>query len=171
LGLGLTLGLLWTLGSEPPEVRAIPGDVYCIDPGGGSYLACTEVFTNVQAAVDAASGGEEIRVAGGVYTGVHQREGITQVVYISKTVMVRGGYTTTNGFADPPDPGTNPTTLDAQGLGRVLYIIISPTVEGLRIAGGDAAGLEGGWEKDADAGGGMYVYERQHGAGQYRQQG
>lgn len=64
------------------------------------------------------------------------------MVYISKTVTIRGGYTTTNGFADPPNPDTNPTTLDAQGQGRVLYITgdISLTIEGLRITGGESAG-------------------------------
>jgi hypothetical protein len=164
LGLGLLLGLLWVLGGVSPEVRAAPGDVYCVDPGGGSYPACTEVFTNVQAAVDAASGGEEIRVAGGIYRGVRQRKGITQAVYISKTVVVRGGYTTTDGFAGPPDPVANPTTLDAQGLGRVMTIsdtsssfeeIIAPTIEGLRITGGDVTGLEG---PAGSAGGGVYVY-------------
>lgn len=165
LGLGLLLGLLWVLGGVSPEVRAAPGDVYCVDPGAGSYLACTAVFANVQAAVDAASGGEEIRVAGGVYRGVHRRKGITQVVYISKTVTVRGGYTTTDGFVGPPDPEANPTTLDAQGLGRVLVIsdtslglgeIIAPTIEGLRITGGDATGLDG--PAYGGAGGGVYVY-------------
>jgi hypothetical protein len=43
--------------------------------------------------VDAASSGDEIRVATGTYTDIHQRAGITQVVYITKTVTVRGGYT------------------------------------------------------------------------------
>jgi hypothetical protein len=161
LGLGLFLGLAWVLGGASSRVRADPGDVYCVTPGGGSYpAACDQVFTTVQAAVDAAGGGEEIRVAAGVYTGVQARAGITQVVYISETVTVRGGYTTTNGFAGPPDPTANPTTLDAGGLGRVLVISgdISPTVEGLRITGGEATGLGGGSWGSFDAGGGVYVY-------------
>lgn len=167
LGLGLTLGLLWALGGVSPGVRAAPGDVYCVTPdGGGPYVGCAQVFTNVQAAVDAASGGEEIRVAAGAYTGVQARKGVTQVVFITATVAIRGGYTTTNDFAGPPDPVANSTTLDAQGEGRVLYITgdysmgsnpaISPTIEGLRITGGDATGL-GGYSGD-DAGGGVYVY-------------
>jgi hypothetical protein len=45
----------------------------------------------VQYAVDEALPGEEIRVATGVYTGVQVRSAITQVVFISKTVDVRGG--------------------------------------------------------------------------------
>jgi hypothetical protein len=111
----------------------------------------------VQAAVDAASDGDVIKVAAGTYTGVNVRARnditttgvVTQVVYISKTVTIQGGYTTTNWTT--PYPITQPTTLDAQQQGRVLYITgdITTTIEGLRITGGDAAGL--------DCGGGLYV--------------
>jgi hypothetical protein len=121
----------------------------------------------VQYAVDQAQAGEEIRVASGDYTGVQTRTApagydgptvITQVVYISKTITIRGGHTTA--FTDPPDPETNQTTLDAQGKGRVFFITgdISPTIEGLHITGGDAAGL-GGYTSigPRDVGGGVYV--------------
>jgi parallel beta-helix repeat protein len=82
-------------------------------------------------------------VAAGLYTGVQARAGVTQVVYISKTVTVRGGYTTTDWTTS--EPIAYPTTLDAQGQGRVLFITgdVSATVEGLRITGGDASGLGG----------------------------
>jgi len=173
LGLGLTLALLWLLGNavQPPTTRAAdlpqpasaPGDVLCVTLEGGTYPGCTQVFTNVQAAVDAASGGGIIKVAMGVYTGVIARAGITQVVYISKTVIVQGGYTTTNWTT--PYPITQPTTLDAQGQGRVMYITgnISPTIEGVRITGGKAYRLGGhilpygssGYT--FDAGGGVYI--------------
>jgi uncharacterized repeat protein (TIGR01451 family) len=113
-------------------------------------------FDTVQGAVDGASAGDEIRVATGVYTGVSARAGVTQVVYISKSVTVRGGYTTTDWSV--PNPMSSPTTLDAEGQGRVLYIAagVSPTVEGLRITGGSARGLGGG-PSGQDAGGGAYV--------------
>jgi uncharacterized repeat protein (TIGR01451 family) len=167
LGLGFALALVWLLGSSLPGVRAAPGDVYCVTPGGGTYPDCTDVFTNVQAAVDAASGGEEIRVAAGTYTGVGGRTAspgylgpalITQVVYVSTTVTIQGGYTTTNWTT--PDSEANPTTLDAQGQGRVLYIAssVSPTLEGLRVTGGEATGLRGVYLIGRDAGGGVYVY-------------
>jgi fibronectin-binding autotransporter adhesin len=147
LGLGLFLGLAWVLGGASSRVRAAPGDVYCVTPGGGLYPPiCNQVFTTVQAAVDAAGGGEEIRVAASTYADIHQRDGITQVVYISKTVAVRGGYTTTNGFAGPPDPVANPTTLDAGGQGRVVYITgtVPVTLEGLRLTNGSISGGGGG---------------------------
>ena len=116
-----------------------PGDVLCVTlEGGGPYSGCDQVFTSVQDAVDAASGGEIIKVATGVYSDVNNHGGLAQAVYISKTVTIRGGYTTTNWTT--PYPITQPTTLDAQEQGRVLYITadISPTIEGLRITGGDA---------------------------------
>ncbi len=54
----------------------------------------------------------------------------------------------------------HPTTLDAQGQGRVLFITgpVSPTVEGLRVTGGNAAGLDGSLGWNAAAGGGVYIF-------------
>ena len=143
LGLGLTMALLWLssgLGTGPPVARA--ADLH-VCPSG-----CT--YSSIQAAVDAASDGDVIKVATGIYTGVNNYGVLVQVVYINKSVTIRGGYTAA--FTDPPDSNSNPTTLDAQGQGRVLYITgnISPTIEGLRITGGDATGLDGN-------GGGVYI--------------
>lgn len=156
LGLGLALGLSWILGRAPPTARADTGDVYCVTPTGGSHAVCTDVFTNVQDAVDAATGGEEIRVATGVYTGVQGRltfarypgpsypnpSLITQVVCITKTVTVRGGY---NADFSAWNPKLYSTTLDAEGKGRVFAIFgdINPTIEWLNIVNGNAAGLGG----------------------------
>ena len=161
LGLGLTMALLWLLsdlGTGPPVARA--GDLH-VCPSG-----CT--YSSIQAAVDDANDGDVIKVAACTYTGVQGRLAppgypyppasgtITQVVYINKSVTIQGGYTTTNWTI--PYPITQPTTLDAQGQGRVLYITgdVSPIVEGLRITGGNAAGLGGDPWQD-DAGGGLYL--------------
>jgi uncharacterized repeat protein (TIGR01451 family) len=167
MGVGLALVLLWVLSGQwawvvadfapnhvgRPERDALrtPGSVFTVCLDGG----CD--FDSVQAAVDAASEGDEIRVAAGTYTGVSARAGETQVVYINKSVTVRGGYTTTDWSTS--NPISNPTTLDAEGQGRVLYIAagISPTVEGLRITGGSAEGLGGGRDGQ-DVGGGVYVH-------------
>lgn len=116
-------------------------------------------YTSLQAAVDAASDGDLIKVAAGSYSDLHQRAGVTQVVYISKSLTIRGGYTTTNGMAEPPNPRSNPTVLDASGQGRVVYVAPSVTVtlEGLTLLNGDGSDLGGGTGSYPDAGGGFYA--------------
>jgi uncharacterized repeat protein (TIGR01451 family) len=162
-GLALLTGLLLAIGlARTPDVARAKGptiryvDCATGDDSDNDCLTSAAPCATVQHAVDAAAPGDEIRVATGIYTGVQARAGVTQVVYISETVTVRGGYTTTNWAT--PYPITQPTTLDAQKQGRVLYITgdISITISGLRITGGDALGL-GGDVSDKDAGGGLYV--------------
>jgi hypothetical protein len=121
----------------------------------------------VQFAVDAAASGDEVRVAGGMYTDIHTRPRqdititgfVNQVVYLTKTLSIQGGYTLTNWTE--PDPDAHPTILDAGGQGRVVYIAgeISPTLAGLHITGGDATGMGGLllYMGDQDAGGGIYI--------------
>ena len=185
-GLGLALALLSLTGrlsrspavassaQSPSELRpeaASPITRY-VATTGSDVTTCTVPVSpcrTVQHAVDVAVEGDVIKIATGTYTGVHERSApawycgpstIGQVVIISKTVTIRGGYTTTNWAASYP--ATQPTTLDARGQGRVLFIVgdISPTVKGLRITGGDSAGLGGEphWRcPGSDAGGGVYV--------------
>jgi hypothetical protein len=158
LGLSLALALLWILGSLSSSAVAAPsvGHVEAPKAPAAELHVCpagppTCDYSSVQTAVDAANSGDLIKVASGIYTGVSARESVTQVVYISKTVTVQGGYTTSNWTISRPQ--ANPTTLDAQEQGRVLYIIgnISPTVEGLRITGGYVKASGGGiYNKGAD---------------------
>jgi len=150
LALAGVMGLLWLLGG-PSMAHADPGILY-VAPDGDDAKTCdseTNRCETIQRAVDVASPGDVIKVAAGVYTDVRGRPAptgygwptvITQVVYISKTVTVRGGYTTTNWTT--PYPVTQPTALDAQGRGRVIYVTgnSSPTIEGLRITGGNSTG-------------------------------
>jgi hypothetical protein len=151
VGLSLTLALLWLL-IRLPQVARADSPHYVAPDCTGVPIPC---HTTIQEAVDAAVSGDEILIVAGTYTGVSARAGVTQVVYISKAITIRGGYTTTNWTT--PYPITQPTTLDAQKQGRVLYITgdISPTIEGLHITGGDAAGMGG--VSFGDAGGGVYV--------------
>ena len=165
-GIATTLALLVLV----PGQAAAAGSVHYVAPN------CTDVpvpcHTTVQGAVDAARDGDVVKVASGIYASVNTHpyrddstsDVITQVVYLEKSIAIKGGYTIANWTA--PDPEANPTTLDALGQGRVLYVVgdpsagsgqaITPTIRGLRIIGGDASGLGGGVER-RDAGGGMYV--------------
>ncbi len=165
LGLGPSFALLYLFASR--------GGTSFSRADGPHHVAldCTGVpapcHTSLQAAVDAAIPGDVILVAASTYSDVHARavppgypspptsDTITQVVYISKTITLTGGYTTTDWTTPNPEP--NPTTLDAQGRGRAIVIAgdISPTVEGFRITGGNADGLGG--RSGKDAGGGIYV--------------
>ncbi len=138
-GLGLMLVLLWLLSNPSAGLPVIYAADLQVCPSG-----CT--YSTIQAAVDAASDGDVIKVATGTYTDTHTIDYSTQVVYVSKTVTIRGGYTTADW--NTSDPAANPTTLDPDGYGRVIYIKgdISPTIEGLRLTGGTMQG------------GGIYVF-------------
>ena len=72
------------------------------------------------------------------------------MVYISKTVIIRAGYT--SAFSEPPNPDVNATIFNAQQQGRVFHIFgnIAPMLEGLRLTGGRAPGT-------VSFGGGVYV--------------
>lgn len=152
---GIVVTILIIMGALWSPVHAADGLRY-VSPGGMCGAGITPCYSSIQEAVDAASEGEEIRVAAGIYNDIQARQGITQVVYISKTVSLRGGYTPS--VWNSPDPTANPTILDAQGRGRVIYIKgqISPAIEGFHIIGGDASGL-GGAYNNHDSGGGVYI--------------
>jgi len=173
LGLGLLLGLLVLLRTPPaPAMAAAEGttlatSTHPLEPAtavltaGSVITVCpggTCDFAVIQEAVDFAAPGDEIRVATGTYTDVNNYAGLAQILYLTKTVTIRGGYTTTDWTTS--DPGANPTTLDGQGRGRGLYVTgdIAPTLEAFRITGGEARGLGGGPDFAAHAGGGVYVH-------------
>jgi predicted outer membrane repeat protein len=108
----------------------------------GSNNPC---YAQVQAAVDAANAGDEIRVAAGTYTAVSTRNGMTQVVYLDKSITIRGGYLTST-FAFSPT--VSKAILNAQGSGRVFSIVgnVTPTIEYLHLVHGYA-----------EQGGGVYI--------------
>ncbi len=149
--------LVWLLGGFSLAAHA---GTWTVCPAGPP--ACD--YATVQEAVDAAGSGDVVKVAAGLYTDVQPRSSppgyngpsvITQVVYLTRSLTLRGGYTTSNGFADPPDPVANRTILDAGGQGRVLFVSgpVTVSVEGVEMRGGSAAGLVGSpWDTDAGAG-------------------
>ncbi len=174
LGLALTLGLLGLLGGQPTLVTAAPAATtrYVDDATGTDDSDCSDPDNpckTVQYAVDQASAGDIIKVAGGTYRDTITRTPpagylgepasgvITQVVYISKPLTIRGGYTATDWTRS--DPAANPTTLDGEGGKRVVCIggDITVALENLKIFDGDATGLGGGIIGTVDAGGGVYV--------------
>ncbi|MCK4300913.1 MAG: right-handed parallel beta-helix repeat-containing protein, partial [Planctomycetes bacterium] len=111
-------------------------------------------YTTVQAAVDAASAGDTVWIAG-TCLGAFERAGLFQQVYVTRSLTLRGGYST-DFSAWNPDLYT--TTLNAEGQGRVVYVTgpVNVAVETLRLTGGNANGLGGGFFWD-DAGGGVYA--------------
>ncbi len=123
----LALGLWWVSVASP--TAASPTTRY-VAPGG-ACAGATPCYASLQAAVEAAMPGDEIRVAQGVYTDVHTityelmagyPETVTQTLFISKSLTVRGGYTTTDWTT--AQPMTYPTVIDPQGGGRGVFITI-----------------------------------------------
>jgi uncharacterized repeat protein (TIGR01451 family) len=178
LGVGLVLALLWVLASTFPDTvlaaesaarvagRSRPLDRRSLSQGGVITVCVNAAcdFSSIQAAVEVASPGTVIKVAGGVYSDVHARgttgDVITQVVYVGKNLTLRGGYTTTNWASS--DPIANPTILDGRGQGRVFFIEreTNVVINGLHIVGGDAnrgdAVAPGAVERGG-RGGGLYA--------------
>ncbi|HTP07425.1 MAG TPA: hypothetical protein VMP08_04195 [Anaerolineae bacterium] len=122
-----SLGLMVILltGLTGAQASSVASTRYVATTGndGGGTSPCTSSSSpcrTVQQAVNVAANGGEIRVATGIYTGVQSHIGITQVVYMNKTIALHGGYTTTNWTT--PYPITQPTALDAGRQGRVVYI-------------------------------------------------
>ena len=122
----VALAALLFLVGDPARAQ---GSTRYVATTGADSGGCTnpgDPCRTLQYAVDVAGEGDVLKVAAGTYSGVHPRPAppeypyppstgiITQVVYLSKTLTIRGGYTTTNCFADPPHPEANPITLDAQ---------------------------------------------------------
>ena len=132
ISLALTLGLLALAGALAlmgtwacPEIALAQGP----DGHATYYVApnCTGLpapcHTTVQAAVDAVDDPDDvIKVAEGTYNVINTYGGLAQVVYISKSLTLRGGY---NADFTAWDPEAYPTTLDAQDNGRVLGVISS----------------------------------------------
>jgi hypothetical protein len=110
--------------------------------GNGTIVYGSADASAVQSAVDAATNGDTIKIAG-TCAGVNTRGGSNQTIYISKTLSVQGGYTLTNWTTS--NPGTQPTTLDAQNSGRVINLNgVAGDVSNLTVQNGNISGNGGG---------------------------
>ena len=143
LSLALAALLLW-LGATIPA-RADP-NIHCVnESGSGCGGDCGSCYSSVQAAVDAASPGHEIRIAGGTYA-----PGGT-VAVITKELYIIGAF-------DPAFSGSDPdmyeTVLDADWGGSVISITNAGQVElyHLTLTNGDGTGNLTGM----GAGGGIF---------------
>lgn len=151
LSLAALLLFAWDVAAAP-AMRYVAPHADC--------AGATPCYATLQAAIDAAAPGDEIRVAGGVYTAVTAfqyalggwTQTITQAMFINKSLTVRGGYTTTDWTT--AQPISYPAVIDPQGRGRGGVISapdyttrITVTLEGLVITNGYAQ----------SSGGGLYV--------------
>jgi spore coat protein CotH len=137
LGLGLTLVLLSILMHYAPLTRASPSTYYVRTQGTGNCFSVTTPCGSLQQAINLAStAGDEVHVAGGVYT-----EGLT----ITRSVTLRGGWDISFTLQNPI---STPTVLDHGFLTHNLHISGTPlaeiTVEGMTLHGGNTGILVSG---------------------------
>jgi len=118
-----------------------------ISDGGGEFESPDA--SAVQLAVDAASPGDVVKLAGDCM-GVMARGGLLQTVYISKSLTLEGGHTQSD-WSLAPDPDTYTTTLDANQGGRVAVIsgTIEVTLDSLFLTRGHADDGGGIWSNSA----------------------
>ena len=66
-----------------------------------------------------------------LHTDLHSLSGVTQVVYVDRSIAVRGGYTSD---FEARNPKLHPTTLNSKGGGQVVYVTgdVTAGLEGLR---------------------------------------
>ncbi|GAF72046.1 unnamed protein product, partial [marine sediment metagenome] len=103
--LALSQGAVASVPEPAASPTVPPAGFFTVCPGG----ECD--FTTIQDAVDAASDGDTIKVAQGIYTS-----SAFQVVYVNKAITLTGGYTTTDWVHS--HPVTQATVIDAEGVTR-----------------------------------------------------
>ena len=136
-GLALAIGILFFLNPSRTDAAA---SVLYVEPAGncGGASPC---YSSIQLALDEAMPDDVIKIATGVYAGVHAYTDtstlVTQTLFINKSITLTAGYTITNWSS--PDAVAYPVTLDAQNLGRVIYITgtIDVAMDGLRLINGN----------------------------------
>ena len=174
-GVAALLGLMGALSeahAAPYTIRYVSATTGDDGPPANYCNQRTNPCRTIQYAIYRASPGDVILVATGTYSDMFSfpvpagyiappaSGQITQVVFITKSLAISGGYSTS--FLESPNPQKRPTivSIPKTKKGRLLVIAgaISPTIYGLRFTNGDATGLGGaGGGTPHDAGGGIYI--------------
>ncbi len=146
---GVLLLAAWLFLCETSLARSNQGTLHYVS-ASGSCGGMTPCYSTIQAAVDAALDGDELHVAAGTYSGVSERNGSSQLVYLDKSLTLRGGFNPSTWLQDPD---LTPSTLDAQELGRGLTINgeITPTIDGFSLINGVSGNGGGVFIKTAGA--------------------
>jgi len=129
----LLVGLFLLLNGTSQVARADPGDLFVTHGGSGDCSQATPC--DLQTALGLASDGNTIYVAAGTYTDAGGA-----VVTVTKSITLYSGWDGTTTTPPVRDPDAHPTTLDGEGVRRVVYISesISPTIDGFIITNGNA---------------------------------
>ncbi len=122
------------------KVEDTPACFATLDDGATVYQS--DDASALQAAVAAASAGGVVKVAG-------RCAGAGQILAVPRALTLAGGYTTTNWLTAYPN--TQPTTLDAQGSGRVVNATAALTLTDLTVQNGNRSGYGGGVNASAAA--------------------
>lgn len=152
LTITLLLSAVFVVGAAPSEAESIIAAITYVDDDGCPQTGSgteNDPYCTIQTAVDNAASESEIHVAEGVYTGVHTITATnsytyTQVVFIDKTLTLRGGFDAGN-WSAPHDPLNQKSVIDAERSGRGITAFGSGTeavtIDGFTITGGDYTGL------------------------------
>lgn len=117
-----------------PFRSALVGETCFATPDNGATVYSSTTAQAVRDAVGAAPGGGSVKFAG-YCPGAVVQGGSAQVVLITKTLTLAGGYTLTDW--NTAYPLTQPTTLDAQGGGRVISTTaVAITLQGFTLTNG-----------------------------------
>ncbi|MBN1666509.1 MAG: right-handed parallel beta-helix repeat-containing protein, partial [Anaerolineales bacterium] len=158
--IGILCGFMAGLGVIPAQAN--PGLRY-VAPGQNCNGA-SPCYGSIQAAVDAAVNGDEIRIAQGSYSQTSSGSGVTAVVRIvNKKITLRGGYSISNW--NLPLPETYASIIDANDNGVGVFIKYQADIgvgqiilDGLSITGGNATEAGAG----TDSGGGIFIDHTTH---------
>jgi len=129
---GLTLILTVGLPAGAPPAQATAGALF-VTPGG-SGDNCTQLQPcTLATALSLATDAWTIYLAGGAYNGSGD-----QVVLLTKSVTLRGGWDGATNGAVVTDPQLHPSTLDGENTRRCVVVDGSsaPTIQGLTITRG-----------------------------------